>query len=217
MNRNLLIVGAGIYGVVAMEIAESMNCFEKIAFVDDKTKTTPNGTNVVGTTTDIDSLVCEYNNVIVAIGNPEVRLNLIRKLEVETPCRIVTLVSPHAYISPSAQVMKGSIIEPKAVIHAGAVIAVGCIISAGAVVNHASMCCDGVHVDCNATVAGMTLVPAGAKIKSGEVYDRKTVDSNDLFFNPEEWARKINEIKENTHPHTPIVIDGQTYNFYEVM
>lgn len=119
MNRNLLIVGAGIYGVVAMEIAESMNCFEKIAFVDDKKKTTPNGTNVVGTTTDIDSLVCEYNNVVVAIGNPEVRLNLIRKLEVETPCRIVTLVSPHAYISPSAQVMKGSIIEPKAVIHGG--------------------------------------------------------------------------------------------------
>ena len=119
MNRNLLIVGAGIYGVVAMEIAESMKSFDKIAFVDDNAKTTPNGIEVVGTTTDIDSLVCEYNNVVVAIGNPEVRLNLIRKFEVETPCRIVTLVSPHAYISPSAQVMKGSIIEPKAVIHAG--------------------------------------------------------------------------------------------------
>ena len=49
----------------------------------------------------------------------------------------------------------------------------GSIDSAGAVVNHASMCCDGVHADCNATVAGATLVPVGMKSKSGEVYDRK--------------------------------------------
>ena len=33
--KNLLIIGAGQYGVVAKEIAESMKCFEKIDFVDD--------------------------------------------------------------------------------------------------------------------------------------------------------------------------------------
>ena len=192
MNNNLLIAGAGIYGIVAKEIAESMKCFEKIAFVDDNSrKTTPNGIEVIGTCDDIENLAADYSNIIVAIGNPEVRLSLIRKIEEETPFKIVTLVSPYAYVSPSAQIMKGTIVEPMAVIHTGAVLAVGCIVSAGAVVNHASMCCDGVHVDCNATVAGMTLVPAGTKIKSGEVYDRKTVDANDLFFNPEEWARKI--------------------------
>ena len=43
MNHNLLIVGAGIYRVVAKEIAESMECFDKIAFADDKKKMTPNG------------------------------------------------------------------------------------------------------------------------------------------------------------------------------
>lgn len=43
MNKNLLIVGAGTYGVVASEIATDMGCFEKIAFVDDERKTTPNG------------------------------------------------------------------------------------------------------------------------------------------------------------------------------
>lgn len=214
MNQNLLIVGAGIYGVVAKEIAESLKCFDKIAFVDDKAKATPSGIEVVGTCENIGELANEYGNVIVAIGNPDVRLSLIRKIEEETPCRIATLVSPYAYVSPSAQIMKGSIIEPMAVVHTGSVIAVGCIISAGAVVNHASMCCDGVHVDCNATVAGMTLVPAGTKIKSGEVYDRKTVEANDLFFNSEEWAKKLNGVKE---PHTPTPIDGKTYSFDDVM
>ena len=35
MNRNLLIVGAGIYGVVASEIVADMGCFDKIDFDDD--------------------------------------------------------------------------------------------------------------------------------------------------------------------------------------
>ncbi|MBR1677729.1 MAG: acetyltransferase, partial [Clostridia bacterium] len=35
MNRNLLILGAGQYGTVVKEIAKSMECFEKIDFLDD--------------------------------------------------------------------------------------------------------------------------------------------------------------------------------------
>lgn len=79
--------------------------------------------------------------------------------------------------------------------------------------NHASVCCDGVHVDCNATVAGATLVPAGVKINSGEVYDRKSIDVN-VFFNPEGWAKKLGKIQQ---PHPPTPINGKTYNFDDVM
>ena len=214
MNKNLLIVGAGIYGVVASEIAAEMGCFDEISFVDDAFQTAPNGSPIVGKVSDIDRLGCQYNSIIVAVGNPEVRLSLLRRIEEETTFSIATLVSPRAYVAPSAQIMKGSIVEPMAVIHTGSVIAVSCIISAGAVVNHASMCCDGVHVDCNATVAGMTLVPAGTKVKSGEVYDRKTVDVINLFFNPEERTKRFNE--KIAH-HTPDPIKGLTYNFDDVM
>ncbi len=170
MENKLLIVGAGIYGVVAMEVAESMGCFEEIAFVDDSREETPNGIRVTGTCADLERLAGEYGSIVVAIGNPEVRLSLLRRIEAELPYEIATLLSPRAYIAPSAKVLKGSIVEPMAVVHAGAVVSMGCLISAGAVVNHASRCCDGVHVDCNATVAGMALVPEGRKIKSGEVY-----------------------------------------------
>lgn len=54
-----------------------------------------------------------------------------------------------------------------AVVNTGCVVSVGCIVLAGAVVNHFSMICYGVHVDCNATVEGNILVPAGMKIKVG--------------------------------------------------
>lgn len=202
MNNNLLIVGAGIYAVVASEIAADMGCFEKIDFVDDERKTTPNGVEVVGTTREIDELAIRYSNIIVAIGNPKVRLSLLKRIQEETLYRIVSLVSPKAYVSPSAQIMSGCIIEPMAVVHTGCIISHGCIVSAGAVINHASICCDGVHVDCNATVEGYCMVPEGTKICSGEVYKCKDAD-----------LQKRAESLTDVSKRTPKEIAGLEYTF----
>ena len=170
INKNLLIVGAGTYAVVAFETATDMGCFEKIAFIDDDKKETPAGHVVVGTICDIDRLAVEYGNIVVAIGNPEVRNSLLNKIKEETSYRIVSLISPRAYVSSSAKVTDGCIIEPMAVIHTGCILGMGCIISAGAVVNHVSTCGECAHVDCNATVEGYSHVPAKTKICCGTTY-----------------------------------------------
>lgn len=190
MGRNLLIVGAGIYALVASEIASEMNCFDQIDYIDDAKVTTANGIQVVGTMRDLEALSKRYSDVIVAIGNPEVRLSMLKRIREETDCRIVSLISPRAYISPTAQVMQGCIIEPMAVVHTGCLLCEGCIISAGAVVNHASMCCDGVHVDCNATIAGGCVVPAGTKVGSGTTYKGEPISTD--------WIIPQNKIGEQT-------------------
>lgn len=192
MIQNLLIVGAGIYGLVAKEIAESMGCFLRIDFVDDSAKETPDGTPVIGTTQDLPELPKRYANVVVAIGNPSVRQKLIQFIEEETLLRLVTLISPKAFVSPSAQIDAGCIIEPMAVVHAGCVLGKGCLVCAGAVINHASLCGDCVQVDCNATVAGNTVVPGGMKIASSTVYEKKI-------------------------PHGPAPVDGLEYRFEDGM
>ena len=192
MNNSLLIVGASIYGVVAAEIATDMGCFDKIDFVDDERKTTPNGIAVVGTMQDIGRLEGQYGNIIVAIGNPEVRVSLLKRIKEETSFRIATLISPKAYISPSAKVMSGCIIEPMALVHTNCLVLDGCIISAGAVVNHASVCCKGVHVDCNATVEGYCFVPSNTKICSGEAYKRENASGlGKSYFDPQKWAERL--------------------------
>lgn len=184
MNKNLLIIGAGAYGLIAKEIAESANCFEKIAFVDDEYETTPNGIAVLGKLSDIENLVCDYYNVVVAFPDAEKRLRLIQKLEEEVPCRIVTLVSPNAYVSSSAQIGKGCIVAPMATIGMGSVLANGCIIGYGATIGHCSMCCDGTHIECGATIAENTIVPAGTKVDCGVAYKRSEIKTEDLFFEP---------------------------------
>ena len=198
MNKNLLIIGAGTYGHVAFEIATDMGCFEKIDFIDDGRKTTLNGIEVLGTTQDIDKLDVEYGNIIVAIGNPKARLSLLARIKEETSFRIVSLISPKAYVAPSARLLSGCIVEPMAVVHTGCVICSGCIISAGAVVNHTTMCCEGVHVDCNATVAGYSLVPAETKICSGEVYkETDSIKKDGSLFDPQKWAEHLTDISKH--------------------
>lgn len=49
MNKNLLIIGAGMYDVVASEIAADMRYFEKIFLVNDERKVIPNGMEIIGT------------------------------------------------------------------------------------------------------------------------------------------------------------------------
>ncbi len=170
MKRSLLIVGAGTYALLAFEIACDMGQFDCIAFVDDQKIEAPTGDAIVGKTTDLVSLSATYTDVIVAIGNPDVRLHLLSQIENDTNLRIATVISPKAYVSPSATIAEGAVIEPFAVVHTRCMIKRGCLISAGAVVNHESVCEEGVHVDCNATIPGYKTIPAKTKVSCGMVY-----------------------------------------------
>lgn len=130
--KNLLIIGAGQYGMVAKEIAESMKCFEKIDFVDDVYP------SAVGKICDIDKLIHEYDSAVVAIGNTELRLNLIKGL-CEIGYEVPTLIHEKAYVSPSAKIGLGCFIEPMVVVHTAVSIETGCILSAGVILNHNSV------------------------------------------------------------------------------
>ena len=180
MNRNLLILDAGQYGKIAKEVAEAMVCFEKIDFLDDEKEF------AVGKLSDYKKFVNSYSYAIVAIENNVLRINWITMLE-KAGYKIAILVHPKAYVSPSAQIMKGSIIEPMAIVNSKCVISVGCIISAGAVINHNSICSDGVHIDCNAIIPENSNVPMKTRVDCGTVY------------------RNV--------MHTPIKIDGIEYEF----
>lgn len=169
MERNLLILGAGVYSSVAKEVAQSMQCFDLISFVDDKATETALGDSVIGDTKNLSKYRSDYSEVFVAIGNREIRAQLLKKV-IDAGFNLVTLVSPKAYLSPSAKIFPGCIIEPMAVVHSGCVIKDGSFISAGAVVNHYAQVGECSHIDCNATVVGNVSVPCCTKVFSGEVF-----------------------------------------------
>ncbi len=170
MGKRLLILGAGAYSLVAKEIALAMDCFEKIAFIDDHASIAPDGSAVIGKISELKAISADFTHAIVAIGNPDFRMKLIGEIERETACNVATLLSPCAYVAPSAELAEGCIIEPMAVVHSKCILGKGCLLSAGAVVNHYSELGEGVHVDCNGVVSGYQKVPSGKKIEAGAVF-----------------------------------------------
>lgn len=159
---NLLIVGAGGYGQLAKEVAVAMDNFDKIDFLDDTSAL------AIGKTDEMALFTAEYTCAFVAIGNANSRSLLLKRLQA-CGYRIVTLVHPKAYVSPSAELGDGCCIEPFATVHTGAVLGEGCFVCAGAVVNHDAtlgVCC---QVDCNATVSARASVQSGVKISHGQV------------------------------------------------
>lgn len=156
--KTLLIIGAGQYGMVAQEIATELG-YERIEFLDD------NSPLSVGKPDDFNDFA---GDIVVSIGNPDVRAKIIKNLQKTN--RLVSLISPRAYVSPSAKIAPGCIIEPMAVINTEARLGTGCFISACAVVNHNCVLEECCHIDCNATVMKASTVPTGMKVESNKFW-----------------------------------------------
>lgn len=158
--KNLLILGAGQYGMVAKEIAESTKKYDTISFLDD------NNPIAFGKLNEYEKFCSVYQDAVVAIGNSKLRLELLDKLK-KSGFEIPVLIHKSAYVSPSAVIGEGSFIEPMSVIHTDVHVGVGCIISAGTIVNHNSQIGIGCHLNCGTIVASGTEVQSHTKTQYG--------------------------------------------------
>lgn len=166
MDGGLLILGAGQFGMMVKEIADSLDMVSKIDFLDD------NNPIAIGRLCDFPRFVDSYPLAIVAIGNSMIRLDYANLLE-KAGYTVPALISPRAFVSDSAVVSSGCIIEPMAVVQTRAYIGKGCIISSGAVIRHNATVEDGCHCDCNSVVKSNTILPRGSKLDCGKIYVEK--------------------------------------------
>jgi len=126
---NLLIVGAGGHGKVVAETAEAMGAWKDIAFMDDRypelreTLSLP----VVGRIDDFPEFKDSFPNIIVAVGDANLRLGLIQRFADEG-FRLPSLIHPTAWVSPSVEINEGSVVFAQAAMNADARIGRGVII-----------------------------------------------------------------------------------------
>ena len=108
--KKLLILGAGQYGKVAKEIAESIGEFSEIAYLDD------NSPLAIGKLNEYEKYSDLFDVAIVAIGIGALRIEWLEKLE-KAGFEIPVLIHPTAYVSPSAVIGKGRVVRALAVFH----------------------------------------------------------------------------------------------------
>ncbi|WP_373821616.1 acetyltransferase [Veillonella sp.] len=151
----LAILGASGHGKVLADIAE-LTGWDKVVFFDDAwPEVQRNGAwEVVGNTQKLLTTLSDYNGVIVAIGNNNIRQSKFRQLK-DAGAKITSL------IHPSATVSRYSNIGPGSVVVAGAVINPFCTIGSGAIINT----CSSVGHDC--TLGDMVHICPGAKLAGG--------------------------------------------------
>lgn len=165
-HKNLLILGAGQYGRVAEETAASTGKFDKIAFLDDKNEI------AVGKLVDYEKFVSQYKYAFVAMGNADLRLGYIAKLQ-SAGYEVAVIVSPRAYVAPSASLGCGSIVEAGAVVNSFAALGEGTLVCAGAIVNHNAVVGDGCQIDCGSVVGANAVLPAKTRLGYNETFVKK--------------------------------------------
>ncbi len=172
MNRNLLILGAGQYGSVVREIALETGAFDEIGYLDDsfvpENTEKDSGRRIIGKLNGCERFADEYAFAVVAMGNPELRREWTGKLR-KAGFGIPVIVSPRAYVSPSARLGEGIVVEPLAGINANSTVGSGTYVSMGAVVNHNAAVGDWCHIDCNAVILGGASVPDGVWVGAGRI------------------------------------------------
>ena len=140
MNKNISIIGAGFYGEAILELAD--NCgFKVTGFYDDNKEKRGMlilGVPILGSVDDLFTQNIEKKNFAVAIGNNNIRRNILEKIRLKggnTP----SLIHSSAEISSYTKIGKGVYIQPKSVIWTKVIIEDDCIISPLSLICHHSI------------------------------------------------------------------------------
>jgi len=143
---------------VVLDCALSQEIYSDISFLTNDTSINTIANFIVYQECDfnLENLIHFYkkfDEVIVAIGNNNVRLNKSNYL-LENGIKLATLIHSHALVSRFSKIEDGTVIFANAVINPFSNIGRACIINTGVVVEHDCKIEDGVHISPNASIAG---------------------------------------------------------------
>jgi sugar O-acyltransferase (sialic acid O-acetyltransferase NeuD family) len=170
--NKLLIIGAGGHGVVVADAADTGGHWESIAFLDDAYphRSRIEDWDIVGSTAALEVHASPDHRVVVAIGNAQVRMALLKKV-ILAGYKLATVVHQRAHVSRLAAVGGGSVLMANAVVNARAKVGIGSIVNTGATVDHDCLISRGVHIAPGAHLAAdvrvgeQSWIGAGASVK----------------------------------------------------
>lgn len=167
---SIVLVGAGGHAAACIDVIEQQGCFAVAAVVGEAAEVGKNvlGYPVIGTDADLPTLIAQYGNALVTVGQiktPELRIRLFTRLA-QLGATMPTVVSPRAYVSPHATLGAGSIVMHGAVVNAGATIGRNCILNSMSLIEHHANIADHCHIATAAVVNGAVTIGAGTFVGS---------------------------------------------------
>jgi len=166
---NKYIFGAGAYGRVVLDTLREYGQYNSIAFLDENEALwgcEVNGAPIVGGLDAVRGRDPKSFGIVVAIGQPSIRLAIAARLSAQS-LRLFDAVHSTAVLAPSATIGSGNMICPLAVVDSNASLGNHIILNIQSIVGHDTVVEDGVTVCPKVSLGGRVHVGRGAFIGTG--------------------------------------------------
>lgn len=173
MSKNLILIGAGGHARSCIDVIEQEGRFNIIGLVgiESELGLQVSGYEVIAADKDISTLSGKAQFALVALGqisSPNARMSLFQ-IALKAGFELASIVSPSAYVSPSAQIGNGTIVMHGAIINAGVKVGSNCIINSRTLLEHDTQVLDNCHISTGVILNGGVLVEEGCFIGSGTI------------------------------------------------
>lgn len=170
-HRILLIVGAGGLGREIAATARNLQQWREIMFVDDKVEGSMNGMSVWGTSQELKAVQTAFD-VVLAIGNPQVKRQVYTSLSENSNLNFPNIVHPGArihwpetvFLGNGNYIADGSIITTDVTIGDFVLINLACTIGHDALIKDFCSIMPSVNISGGATLEEEVFVGTGAKL-----------------------------------------------------
>lgn len=166
----ILLLGAGGHARACIDVIEQENRFTVggLLGLPDEVGTEVFGYPVIGSDSDIESVMNDYRYALVTVGqikSPDLRISLFERLE-KNGCEMPVIISPRAYVSSHAVIQPGTIVMHGAIVNSAVRIGKNCIINSLALIEHDSEVRDHCHISTSASLNSGVRVGAGTFVGS---------------------------------------------------
>lgn len=152
--KTLGIYGCGGAGRESKEIAELLNIWDELLFIDDAySNDIFHGIRRLNHNEFVEEYSSADIEIIISIGEPELKVKIYNRL-MQEGYSFANLIHPSAIISPSAKLGKGLIIKPHALISTEASIGNNVSIEENGIIGHDSVIEDHCQISANVVIAG---------------------------------------------------------------
>lgn len=186
MSNNVVFLGGGGHSLVCADILNQNPEFNLAGFVDKNPNAIlgQNGYKYFGNDEILENLIENKFSFFIAFGqltSPRKRIDIYNRI-ISLGGKFIILISKNSFVSPSANVDKGTIIMNGTVVNAKSVIGKNCIINTNAVIEHEAIIENNVHIAPNATVLGNAVIREGSFIGAGAIIrEGITINKNSII------------------------------------
>jgi len=184
--QKIILLGGGGHCKSCIDVIEQEAKYEIMGILDQESLVGEEllGYFFIGTDADIETYVNKGYSFLVTVGqikSPEIRKKLFRKL-LALQAKIVTIISPRAYLSKHASIGEGSIVMHDALVNADARIGENCIINSKALIEHDATIEAHSHISTAAVVNGGVIIKEGSFFGSNAVSQEYVQSTSEAFI-----------------------------------